>query len=204
MNNKLISYSIDFTSFLIQKIKDKKYIKNVILFGSVSREESNKNSDVDIFIDVVDEENKLENEINKILNDYKDSSKIKNYWKPLGVDNEIKINVGKLEKWKELNPSIIANGIVLYGKYKSEIKEGKHSVFFVWENISPNSKRVLFNKQMFGYKQNNKFYNGLLKKFGGERLGKGSIIVPLEYSNVFHPIFKKYKITVKIKKVLEY
>src|SRR3990167_7304033 len=101
MNSKLISYAMDFSSFLIQKIKEKEKIRNIILFGSVSRDEANKKSDIDIFIDL--------------------------------------------------------------------IKEEEHKVFFVWENIKPNSKRVLFNKQMFGYKQNKKFYQGLIQKYNGER-----------------------------------
>ena len=40
MKINLISYGMDFASFLIQKIESKDLIKNIILFGSVSREES--------------------------------------------------------------------------------------------------------------------------------------------------------------------
>lgn len=203
MKSKLIAYAIDFTSFLIQKTKHKDKIKNIILFGSVAREEANVESDIDLFIDVLDKE-KIEKELNGILNNFFDSSKYKNYWKPLGIQNEIKLSIGNLNKWKELKPSIISNGILLYGKFKPETKEGKHKTFFIWENIKPNSKRVLFNKQLFGYRQNNKFYLGLLQKYEGERLGKGCIIAPLDYSKIFHNLFKKHKITVKIKKILEY
>ena len=204
MNSKLISYAMDFSSFLIQKIKEKEKIRNIILFGSVSRDEANKKSDIDIFIDLIKEEPKTEKEILDILNKFSDSIKNKNYWRPLGINNEINLIIGVLDKWKELKPSIMSNGVLLYGKFKPEIKEGEHKVFFVWENIKPNSKRVLFNKQMFGYKQNKKFYQGLIQKYNGERIGKGCIIASLENTNVFHNLFKKYKISVKIKKVLEY
>ena len=204
MNSKLIAYAMDFSSFLIQKIKEKEKIRNVILFGSVSRDEANKNSDIDIFIDLVNEDKMIEKEIFDILKKFLDSTKNKNYWRPLGINNEIKLTLGMLEKRKELKSSIISNGILLYGKFKSEIKRGKYNVFFIWENIKPNSKRVLFNKQMFGYKQNKKFYRGLIQKYNGERIGKGCIVASLENSNVFHKLFKKYKISVKIKKVLEY
>lgn len=200
----LIAYSIDFTSFLIQKLKDKSKIKSVILFGSISREEAGKNSDVDIFIDLVNEDKHLESEAKKILERFKDSAKYKNYWKLLGVDNEINLKVGRLDDWEELKPSIISNGLILYGKFKTQIKEGRHKTFFIWENIRPNTKRVLFNKQLFGYKQNKKFYLGVLQKYGGERLGKGCILTPLEQALVFSKLFRKYKISVKIKKVLEY
>ncbi|MDO8508776.1 MAG: nucleotidyltransferase domain-containing protein [Nanoarchaeota archaeon] len=204
MKSELIAYAIDFVSFLIQKIKEKSEIKQIILFGSVSREEAQSNSDIDIFIDVIKEDKSLEKKIEKILDNFKESTKYKNYWKPLGIENEISLKIGQLEKWPSLKSSMISNGITIYGKFKPKITEGKHKTFFIWENVAPNSKRVLFNKQLLGYKQKGKFYQGLLQKYQGERMGKGCILVPLEYAAQFHQLFKKYKITVKIKKVLEY
>lgn len=204
MASKLLPYAIDFASFLLQKVKKKEKIKNIILFGSVARGEEDKISDVDLFIDIISANAALEKEYAALLDTFYSSTKHQHYWKLLGITNEIKLHVGVLEKWKELRPSIIADGIVLYGKFMPKIKEGKHSVFFIWENVTPNSKRVLFNKQLFGYKQNGKFYQGLLGEYHSERMGKGSILVPLEHSTVIHNHFKKYKIAVKIKKVLEY
>jgi len=152
MKINLIPYGMDFASFLIQKIKNKDLIKNIILFGSVSREESVEESDIDIFVDINKDNQNLEKEIIQILEQFLDSTKYKNYWKLLGIKNEIKLTIGILDKWKELKPSIVANGVTLYGKFKSDIK-GEHKTFLVWENIKPNSKRVLFNKQLFGFKQ---------------------------------------------------
>ena len=203
MNSKLIAYSLDFVSFLIQKTKNKESIKNIILFGSVAREEAGKDSDIDIFIDLIKENKLIEQELSDILDDFLDSAKYKNYWNLLGIKNEIKLMFGELDKW-DLKQSLIANGFVLYGKYNPEIKNGKHKVFFIWENVKPNSKRVLFNKQLFGYKQKKKFYSGLIQKYKAEKLGKGCIIIDSDHSNILHRLFKKYKITVKIKKVLEY
>ena len=204
MDSKLTAYALDFTSFLIQKIKNQDQIKNIILFGSVARREAGKTSDIDIFVDLVKEDKKLELEIKKILDKFMNSTKYTNYWKLLDLENEIKLTIGELNKWNQLKPSIIANGISLYGKFKTDIKEGKHKTFFIWENIKPNSKRVLFNKQLLGYKQNNKFYDGLLQKYGGERMGKGCIITHLDSANIFLKLFRKHKISVKIKKVLDY
>lgn len=209
MNYKLVAYAMEVASFLVQKLKSREKIKQIILFGSVSRGEAEKDSDIDLFIDVINannkfEEDKLEKEIKLCLSAFLNSAKYKNYWRLLGITNNIQLTIGKLSKWKELNTSIISNGVVLFGKYKPEVKEGTHNVFFIWENIKPNSKRVLFNKQMCGYIQNKKFYKGLLQKYNGKRLGKGCIIVPLESSNFFLRLFRKYNITVKIKKIIDY
>lgn len=204
MNSKLTAYAMDFASFLIQKATNRDQIKNILLFGSVSREEADKTSDIDIFIDITKEDSSLEKEIKKCLDDFLASSKYRNYWQLLETKNEIKLTIGELEKWPELKPSITANGILLYGKFKPEIKEGQHTSFLIWGNIKPNSKRVLLNKQLLGFKQKNKFYEGLLQKYRGEKLGKGCIAVPLEYTNLFLKLFKKYNAHPKIKKVLEY
>ncbi len=204
INYKLTAYAIDFVSFLVQKIKNKEDIRNIILFGSIARNEASQESDVDLFIDIAREDASLEREIKRYLDAYLNSTKYKNYWGLIGIKNDIKLTIGKIDNWEELKPSIIANGIILYGKYKPELKSGRHSIFFIWEGVKPNSKRVLFNKQLFGYRQNGKFYPGLIQKYNGQRLGKGCVVAPAEHSNVFHNIFKKYRISVKIKKVVEY
>ncbi|MBN1156623.1 nucleotidyltransferase domain-containing protein [Candidatus Woesearchaeota archaeon] len=204
MKSKLIPYAMDFASFLIQKIEQRDLIRNIILFGSAAREESSETSDIDLFVDIVKRNTRTEQSIRKCLEDFLASTKHKNYWKLLGIENEIKLTIGNLDEWKELKPSIIANGLVIYGKFKTDVRSGKHRAFFIWENIKPNSKRVLFNKQLLGYRQNGRFYDGLMQKLNGERLGKGCLLVPLESSIAFHKLFKKYNIAVKIKKVIEY
>ena len=73
-----------------------------------------------------------------------------------------------------------------------------------WEKIKPNSKRVLFNKKIFGYRQEKKHYEGILQKYNGKKIGKGSIIAPSEAQNELNAILKKLKINAKIIKVLEY
>lgn len=204
MRYNLISYAIDFISFYIQKTKQLDKINSIILFGSVVRGEAEKASDIDIFIDIIKEDKKIDAEAKEILQDFFDSAKYKNYWSLIGIENKISLAIGEIDKWTELKPSIIADGIILYGKYKPEIIGGRHKTFFVWENVKPDTKRVLLNKQMFGFKQKEKFYQGLLQKYNSQRLGKGCILVPGENSNIFLKFFRKYNVSVKIKKILEY
>jgi len=202
-SNNLTAYAIDFVSFLIQK-SDISKIKNIILFGSVSRGEADNQSDIDIFIDVVSDEKQIERQVEKIVAEFYSSAKYKKYWELLGITNEIKPIISKLSKWIDLNPSIVSNGLILYGKYKRVPKKGKHRVLFIFENIKPNSKRVMLNKKIFGYKHSGKNYKGLLEEYNGIRLGKGCIFVPLEHSNLFLKLFKAYRINVKIKKMFDY
>lgn len=204
MKSNLIAFGLDFSSYLLQKIKDKENLRNIILFGSVAREEASAKSDVDLFIDVLTNSSSLEKELNSYVGAFYQSVKYKQYWKLLGVHNEIKLTIGKLQEWKELEPSIAANGITFYGKFSPSLKEGRNMTFLIWENIQPNAKRVLFNKRIFGFNHRDKSYPGLLPKYSGERLGKGCILIPAEHTQMFINLFRKSHITVKIKRVLEY
>ncbi len=203
MKSNLIAFALDFTSFFVQKVNLEK-IKNIILFGSVARGEESRESDVDIFIDVAKEDSSAEEKYSKVVELFMRSVKYNHYWKPMGVENQIRLSIGKVEKWKKLHPNLVANGLTIYGKYTFPLKEGKHQTFFIWENIKPNSRRALFNKRLFGFKGSERFYPGLLQKHEGERMGKGCILVSLEQANIFLKFFRQSKVTVKIKKVIVY
>jgi len=192
--NELTSYAMDFTSFLIANTDD---IDKIILYGSVARGDFNKNSDIDILIDTKNK--KSENRINIIEDKF---YKTENYkkWKLKGLENDLSIIVGKLdsEEWQDLKRAIINIGILLYGKYSSNIKKSNHYSIFVFENIKPDSKRISIHRKFFGFKINKKKYIGLIEKFDGTRLGKSSIIIKTEHAKKIKDLFKSKKITPKI------
>lgn len=200
--NLLVSYAEDFVSFMIETI-DISQIKSIILFGSVARGEADEESDIDIFIDVVKINEKLEKKILQAKQKFYASAKCREYWNLRGIKNELVLKIGKLSEWKELKNSIISNGKTLYGKYV-DVPYGKNLTYFIWENIHPETKRILCSKRLFGYTQNERKYQGLLEKYNGIKLGKGIIVVPTEHSTIFTAFFRENKITVKIRKTLDY
>lgn len=202
LNKKLLSYAIDFVSFFLERI-DATKIEKVILFGSVARGEADMESDVDLFIETVNDTD-FKKSIEKIREDFFDSIKFRNYWELKGVNNDIKVIMGKIDKWKDIKNSVISNGILLYGKYESTPRNAVHKTIYSWERVQPESKRVLLFKRLFGYKAEKKEYKGLLNQYSGEKLSKGSIMVPSRYSSIFLKLFREMKITVKIRKVVEY
>ena len=197
-----ISYAMDFASFLMQNLKNKEKIKSIILFGSVARDESEKESDIDIFIDVFDKDG-LEKEITKIKENFLKSVKFLKYWKLLGIKNDISIIIGKIEDWK-LKDSMLGNSIVLYEHYKPKLENGKNMAILGWNAIKKESKRVILHKKIFGYNYYGKFYHGLLGKFNGRKLGSNTIIFPIEHLNLFLKLFKKFSVAVKIYRIFEY
>ena len=202
---ELFSYAMDFASFLVQNLKekDREKIKSIILFGSVARGEESKKSDVDIFVDVFSERESFKKSILEIKNKFLDSVKFKDYWKLLGIENEINFVVGKLENWK-LRDSMLGSSIVLYEKYSPKLEEGKNRVLLFWEPVKNNSKRVMLNKKLLGYNHYGKKYKGFLEIYGGVMLGSNVLLISTEQLNLFLKEFRKFKAKVRIKRVFEY
>ena len=146
----------------------------------------------------------IDKSVEKIKGEFLSSMRFTSYWSLKNVKNDIKIITGSLDDWEDIKNSIISNGILLYGKYESMPGNAVHKTVFSWENIKPESKRVLFFKRLFGYKAGKKEYKGLLDEYSGEKLSKGSIMVPTKSSTAFMKLFKEMKLTVKIRKVVEY
>ncbi len=203
---ELISYAMDFVSYLVQNLKKNNLekIKSIILFGSVVRGQAGKDSDVDIFIDIVsDNEEKIQKEVDRINENFFDSVKYIKYWKYLGINNEFQIIVGKIDEWK-LKDSMVGNSFILYQPYSPRLEEGDNKVILSWESIENNSKRVMLNKKIFGYNHYGKMYKGILETYNGKKLGSNVIIISAENMNLFLNTFHKFKIPVKIKRVFEY
>jgi predicted nucleotidyltransferase len=200
----LIAYALDFASFLLEKLgKETGKINSIILFGSVARGEASEKSDIDIFVDLISDEKRMEKTIERIAGEFYESAIFRKYWKLTGVKNEISCVSGRLDEWKDIKRSIISDGIILYGKYKGQTKEGKNYAILSWKSIKPETKRAVFNKKMFGYRHRDKFYKGLMQAYSGEKLDS-AILIPIEHANDAIRLFRKMKITVKIRNMREF
>ena len=191
--NDLISYAIDFVSYLISREKD---IDRIILHGSAARGDFDEESDVDLFIDA---DEKTKNKINKIIDNYAKTNKFRE-WELKGIKNPISPIVGRLdgEEWKDLKRSIMNTGIILYGKYKSEPEKVNQYTLFSFENIKPDKKRILIFRKLFGFKLGKKQYQGLVEKYKGIKIGKGAILIPIEHTSDLKKYFQENKVKVKL------
>ena len=175
-------------------LQEKQDIANIILFGSIARENYDKNSDIDIFIDTKNKN--MEKKSEKILLDFYKSIKFSKYWSLLGIKNEISLKVGELDKW-DLKESIMSNGIVLYGRYASKAGTKQYALFEL--KIKGDRKdKIKAWRKLYGYKQtvNKKAYesSGLIKKFNGKKVGKAAFIAPIEYAPPIIKYFRENKI----------
>lgn len=195
----LIAYAQNFVSFLLSTLSPEEHgkIKDIVLFGSVARREATKESDIDIFVNLFKDDKRLAKKVENSVNDFYKSIFFERYWKMLGVENDIKPLVGKLDDWNDLKSSIIANGITLYGKYSAEFK-GKNYVLLSWGKIKPEGKRVWLSKILYGYNYKKRKYAGMLETYQGQKISSNCILIPIESYKAVLNKFRQSKITVKI------
>ncbi len=182
MNSNLLAYALDFTSFLLQNLKeDSSKISQIILFGSVARHEATSESDIDLFIETTHPQ--IEPQINLIKEQFYNSFKTKKYWNLLNIQNEINCSIGELKDWPDLERSIIAQGIILYGKYHGKPSTKQYYLFTVTPSKNRN-KNVAIWRELYGYTQKvgkkNYIKQGLIKQSQGQKLAKSIFIIPIE------------------------
>ncbi|MBS3078866.1 nucleotidyltransferase domain-containing protein [Candidatus Pacearchaeota archaeon] len=192
----LKSYASYFVAYLINNLQNEKEIERIVLFGSVAKNQENKESDVDIFIEVKKKSNKFENDIKRILEKFYKSREAL-LFKARGIDNKINLKIGKLEEWKDLQRSISSEGIVLYGRYESGKlpSDVKHFIIIFWDKIEKN--RGAFLNKIYGFKIKDKSYEGLLSKFTGKKLGKSCIMIPIQNKVDIFKLIREHKVSAK-------
>ena len=196
--NKILAFTQDFVSFLIEDLEGIESIDKIILFGSTARQSADINSDIDIFIDT---RNKgLEKKIYLIRDKFYNSIKYLKYWKLQGIKNKLNVHIGELDKW-DLKRSIISDGITLFGKYEEKPKSIAYSLFKI--NLTANrNKKVGMWRKIYGYKQKvgKKVYDikGLIERYGGKKLAPTLFIVPLLHSQDVINFLRKEKVNHQI------
>ena len=191
------AYASYFVSYIIANLsqKDLSNIKSIILFGSAARDEATKESDIDIFIDVKKNQKSLDKKVAQIENNFYMSREAL-LFKAKGIDNKINIIIGKIDEWKDLKKSIESTGISLYIPYTPTKIEGKKKAIIFWDKIK--RKRGAFLNKIYGFKVRDKKYKGFLEQFQGEKLGKSTILIPIEYREDILKIIKHYGVNAKI------
>ncbi len=193
LRNKLLAYAMHFASFVIENGIEPKAI---ILFGSVAAQEHDKESDVDIFIDADEADERRIMGALRIFN-----KTFGEQWKLKGVETPISAVVGNLdaEKWAGLRREMQSHGILVYGAYNAAAEGmGKYLLYRMRFGGISRAKKVSLWRGLYGYAQNvgSKKYEkkGLVAELGGKRLEKGAAIIPLQKSKVFTEFLRKNKI----------
>ena len=191
----LVGFAHSFVSFALPRFTGP--IQEIILFGSVARGDFTSKSDIDLFFSVSSSEQAatIEQEL-KVIEPKFYKSQMYQLWKQKGAINPLSIKVGVLEQW-ELKRSIISDGIVLYGKYKSEVK-GKGYVLIPFTAIPDITKRNRIMRTLFGRVEEGYSKEGLVTKLGGRRIAPTVFFIPLQFADQVIPLLKKEKMNYEL------
>src|SRR3989344_5161649 len=188
LNSKeLIAYATAFVSFVLPKIE----ADEIILFGSVARKEATEKSDIDIFFNIKKDEKKIKNVLKQEISKFH-KTKIYDVFQQKGSVLPINIEVGNLDKWK-LKRSIVNNGVVLYGRYKSIPEVTKQFAYFSIKPIKNIAKRNKLIRKLFGRKEKTYSAESLVLSSGGKKLTPLSFIIPGEKSQEITKLLQSEK-----------
>lgn len=205
MNPEWTAYALDFVSFLIHKLdaKDRNVLRRVVLFGSTARGETDAQSDLDLFIDTKDA-GRLHDPVHKLLGAFEESVKVTRYWKLLGVTPMISLFIEDLDSWGVGHPSLLKDGVVLFGALEGlQPSLGRAWALVSWKGTTDLTRRTNLHRRLSGYKARGKRYPGLLDVVGGERLSKGTVLVPLPMLDRMKKLFWGLKIPCRVRVVYE-
>lgn len=204
LNLELKKYAFAFTDFMVNNIEEKWLddMNSIILFGSVAQNRASKESDIDIFFDVIMPKSKISN-FRRALLKIKEKFLLTNEalkFKSKKIYNEINFSIGNLKEWPEMKKSISSGGLILYGRYGGifQRKGLKHYLIFFWESIGRN--RGAFLNKLYGYRVKQNRYKGFLDA-KGMKIGKSAALIPIECKDEFIRILQKYKAEYKILEV---
>ena len=192
------AYASYYSSFLLTQMPPEGIISTITLFGSAAKGDASKESDIDIFIEVERKSKSIERKIMQITETFYKSREAL-LFKVKGIDNKINVIVGKLAEWTELQKSIESTGIILYGKYIPVSGSGRKFALIFWESIGKN--RGSFLNKLYGFTMNEKRYPGLLEKKEGRKVGKSSIIIPIEHSGEVLKLIQHHKVKAQIMEI---
>ncbi len=194
-----IAYVQDALTFLFIDEAIPMKIKNIFLFGSAVRAELTKESDIDIFIDCnASEEKIMINTANAAIKRFylsKDHEK----WKHLNFSYPLTVQAGEFNTW-QLKKSILAEGIVLYGK-TTQLENTERKILITFNLPKNKSKYLQFTRKMFGRKDQGYKDKGLLEKIKATKISSNTIIVPKEYQSKIIIFLNREKINYTFKEI---
>ncbi|MBI4139440.1 nucleotidyltransferase domain-containing protein [Candidatus Woesearchaeota archaeon] len=194
---KAIAYVQQALSFLFINEKNAEKIRAIYLYGSAARDELTQESDIDIFIDCEEkDEKKMETEGKSAISRFYESKEYEK-WKILRFTHPISINTGNVRVW-ELNTSISSEGILLYSR-QTDIIKGKKETLFIIELPSKKEQYLKFTRKFFGRKE--KYYRGegILHNLKGKKISSNVFIIPKEYQQETMTVLGKLGVNYSMK-----
>ncbi|MBL7160937.1 MAG: nucleotidyltransferase domain-containing protein [Candidatus Aenigmarchaeota archaeon] len=189
--NLLTGYAQAYMSYLFRD-SQLPSLKQAILFGSVARGDFDSKSDVDIFLDTVNEK-EMEKATKRAMKRFLSSEEYKKF-SLHGIKNTINTLAGQLEKWK-LKESVEKEGIILYSR---NLMEGDKHFLVRIEPIRNITKRNRVIRRIVGRGDKHFQGKGMVPQCGGEVLDSRVFLIPAGEITQFLKLFSRENIQYKM------
>jgi hypothetical protein len=161
------------TERVINRIKEIKGTVCIVLFGSFSRGDYDEGSDIDLLV-VFKNKKDLDGGLSQI---YKTTAKTDLFFQVIGLTLE------ELKK-SPLLETILREGKIYYirqdaKKLFNPTRKPYALVTYTTANLNA-KERVVFTQELEGRRRGKYVYEGLIRKIGGYKVGRGVVMVPLE------------------------
>ncbi len=190
----LIAYGAAYASYVLRDSgAPQADIRTIYLFGSVARGDFDRDSDIDVFIDLREKEGIAARALKRFL-----ASEEREKFRLMGVTQEIKPMEGKLAEW-ELKESVEKDGIVLYSA--AAAAGLRPYSLLTLEPVSPVAKRNRVLRALAGRREKNFRGVGLVQQLGGETVDSRVFLLPAEETQKVLAVLSREKANYKTKKV---
>lgn len=189
---KSISYAFNFLIFLFLEpgVNDK--IISVYLFGSAVRNELDKESDIDIFINCEKADEDLIAKAAKIAEKKFVKSQDFDKWHGFKFTYPISIKTGPLHEW-QLKTSIESEGVELYSRNIQQ-QNTERLVMFSFDLPKSKKNYLKIKRELFGRIEKHYKSEGIVSKAGGKQLASNIFIVPKATQSKFIKVMHGKKI----------
>jgi len=203
----IFPYLFDYISILFESKEAKNQIRGIILFGSAAAGEHDKDSDIDLFIDVPKGRAKTaEKTVREAEKRFHAASA--GGWSLRGITLPIKTIVGDLNdsRWKDLKSEMLGTGITLYRKFEELPEKLRHLSLFTYSlNSLAQKEKMRLLRKLFGYKSSKEgkeyIQEGVVAGIGGKKLSSNSLLIPVEKSREIQKLFTSFSVTPEIREV---
>lgn len=161
-------------SYLFREKNIEPKIKTIYLFGSVARGDFDKESDIDLFIDIEKTNEEFIKKASEIALKRLYAIEGKK-WELKGVINALAVKIGDISEW-DLKESIIREGIILFGQ-SSAVGMQKY-LLFSFLHSKEQKKRIYVIRKLFGRMEKEYQEQGVVQKYNGKFLSPRVFIVP--------------------------
>lgn len=192
-----IAYAQNALSFLFLDATLNDSISKIFLHGSAVRGQLQKESDIDLFIDCL-QEKKVEQRTRAAFARFYQSRDY-DKWRLLGFRYPLSVHAGRLEQW-QLQSSIKAEGIVLYSK-KAELQPGDRYDLFIIELPKEKKKYLHLSRSLFGRREKGYKDQGFLGKLQGKKLSSNVVLIRKEQESALMDFFHKEKTNYSFKEI---